>query len=59
MGGCGAIVSSWPALSWCWWSRQYAPGDTVLEGLENHAREAKKGLWVVLLQVPPWDWRER
>ncbi|MBC7838356.1 MAG: thermonuclease family protein [Nitrospiraceae bacterium] len=29
---------------WCWWYRKYAPGDTVLEGLENEAREAKKRL---------------
>jgi hypothetical protein len=27
-----------------WWYRKYAPGDTVLEGLEKDAREAKKGL---------------
>jgi hypothetical protein len=20
--------------SWCWWYRKYAPGDTMLEGLE-------------------------
>jgi len=26
---------------WCWWYRKYAPGDTVLEGLENGRREAK------------------
>lgn len=30
---------------WCWWYRAYAPGDTVLEGLEKEARKAKKGLW--------------
>jgi micrococcal nuclease len=30
---------------WCWWYRKYAPGVTVLEGLEKSAREAKKSLW--------------
>jgi endonuclease YncB( thermonuclease family) len=28
---------------WCWWYRSYAPGNTVLEGLEKDAREAKRG----------------
>jgi micrococcal nuclease len=23
---------------WCWWYRKYAPGDTVLEGVEKEAR---------------------
>jgi endonuclease YncB( thermonuclease family) len=23
---------------WCWWYRKYAPGDTVLEGLETEVR---------------------
>jgi endonuclease YncB( thermonuclease family) len=40
---------------WCWCYRQYAPGDTVLEGLEKEARAAKKGLWVDPQPVPPWE----
>ena len=27
---------------WCWWYRKYAPGDTVLEGLETEARKERK-----------------
>ena len=41
---------------WWWWYRKYAPGDTVLEGLEKDAREAKKGLWA---DPQPWEWRKR
>ena len=44
---------------WCWWYRKYAPGDTVLEGLEKDAREGRKGLWVDPQPVPPWEWRKR
>ncbi len=29
---------------WSWWYRKYAPGNTVLEGLEDKAREARKGV---------------
>jgi Staphylococcal nuclease homologue len=43
---------------WCWGYRKYAPGDTVLEGLETEAREARKGLWADPQPVPPWEGRE-
>jgi len=43
---------------WCWWYRKYAPGDTVLEGMEKGARETKKGLWVDPAPIPPWDYRK-
>ena len=39
---------------WCWWYRKYAPGNTVLEGLEAEAREAKRGLWADPQPVPSW-----
>ena len=38
---------------WYWWYRKYAPGDTVLEGLEAEAREGRKGLWADPHPVPP------
>ena len=44
---------------WCWWYRKYAPGNTVLEELEQNAREAGKGLWADPLPVPPWEWRKK
>jgi len=43
---------------WCWWYRKYAPRDTVLEGLENEAREGRKGLWADPQPVPPWEWSQ-
>ena len=43
---------------WCWWYRKYAPGDTVLEGLEWEAREAKNGLWANPAPIPPWIFRK-
>jgi hypothetical protein len=30
----------------------------VLEGLEKDAREAKKGLWVDPVPIPPWVYRK-
>jgi micrococcal nuclease len=36
-----------------WWYRKYAPGNTVLEGLETEAREARIGLWIDPAPIPP------
>lgn len=44
---------------WCWWYRKYAPDDTVLEGFEREARQAKRGVWSDPHPVPPWEWRKR
>jgi endonuclease YncB( thermonuclease family) len=41
------------------WYRKYAPGDTVLEELEQEAREAKKSLWADPQPMPPWEWRKQ
>ena len=30
----------------------------MLEGVENQAREGRKGLWADPQPVPPWDWQE-
>ena len=44
---------------WCWWYREYAPGDTELKKLEREAREERKGLWAAAHPVPPWEWRKK
>jgi len=32
---------------WCWWFRKYAPGDTVLEGLEKRGTSSQERLVVL------------
>ena len=32
---------------WCWWYRKYAPGDTVLEGLEKGHERRRKGCGLI------------
>jgi hypothetical protein len=38
--------------------RQYALGDMVLEGLENEAREGRKGLCADPKPMPLWKWSQ-
>lgn len=42
---------------WCWWYREYAPGNLVLKKLEADAKEAKLGLWNDSDPIPPWEFR--
>jgi micrococcal nuclease len=53
---CGANVNQ-ELVKDGWWYRKYAPGDTLLEGLEKKAREAGKGLWANPHPAPPREWR--
>ena len=41
----------------CWWYRKYAPGNTVLEGLEQEVRDTRIGLWTDPQPMPPWEWQ--
>jgi endonuclease YncB( thermonuclease family) len=43
---------------WCWWYRKFAPRNTELARLEQHAREMKQGLWEGPTHIPPWQWRK-
>ena len=42
----------------CWWDWKYAPGDTVLEGLEAEARTQHRGVWATESPMAPWEWRK-
>ncbi|HEV8325893.1 MAG TPA: thermonuclease family protein [Nitrospiraceae bacterium] len=54
----GTNVNHELAKNW-WWYRKYAPGHSVLEGLETEVREVKKCLWADPHPMPPWEWRKR
>jgi micrococcal nuclease len=44
---------------WCWWYRKFAPRNTELARLEQHARKTTQGLWEGPTHIPPWQWRKR
>lgn len=41
-----------------WVYRKYAKGYGDLYRLEDEAQAGRRGLWVDLEPVPPWEWRE-
>jgi endonuclease YncB( thermonuclease family) len=40
---------------WCWCYRKNAPENATLVRLETEAREARRGLWVELNPISPWE----
>lgn len=53
------INASMVCAGYAWWYERYAPDNRLLEGCENEAREAPKGLWEDKDPMPPWVWRRR
>ena len=43
----------------CWWYQKYARNSTVLEQLEQEAKDAKRGLWSDNHPISPWKWRHQ
>jgi endonuclease YncB( thermonuclease family) len=41
-----------------WWYQQYARRETVVQDLEQEARDAKRGLWSEPKPAAPWKWRK-
>ena len=42
---------------YAWWFQRYSPSDTVLAGLQDQARRARRGLWGDPSPTAPWDFR--
>ena len=53
------LNASMVCTGFAWWYERYAPGDELLEGCQDEAREAPKGLWEDGDPMPPWEWRRR
>jgi micrococcal nuclease len=47
------------AAGWAWWYRKYYPYDSALRSTEADARKQRRGLWVDVSPVPPWEWRKQ
>ena len=53
------INASMVCAGYAWWYERYAPDDRLLEGCQQEAREAPKGLCEEEDPMAPWDWRRR
>lgn len=42
-----------------WWSKAYAPNDSVLRNAQKHAYANRMGLWYHPSPIAPWLWRKQ
>ena len=53
------INASMVCAGYAWWYERYAPDSELLEGCQEEAQQAPKGLWADDEPMPPWEWRRR
>ena len=53
------INASMVCAGHAWWYERYAPNSELLEGCQEEAQDAPKGLWKSDDPMPPWEWRRR
>ena len=53
------INASLVCAGFSWWYELYAPDSELLEGCQEEAQDAPKGLWESDDPMPPWKWRRR
>ena len=53
------INASMVCAGHAWWYERYARDSELLEGCQEEAQDAPKGLWDSDEPMPPWEWRRR
>ena len=53
------INASMVCAGHAWWYERYASDSELLEGCQEEAQDAPKGLWEDEDPMPPWEWRRR
>ena len=49
------INASMVCAGYAWWYERYAPDSNLLEGCQEEAQQAPKGLWADDEPMPPWE----
>ena len=53
------INASMVCAGYAWWYERYALDSKLLEGCQEEAQQAPKGLWADDDPMPPWEWRRK